>query len=382
MNTSFVILIVDDNQNNLFTMRTLLQLLPNCKIVEASSGKEALACVIERKIDLILLDVQMPEMDGFETARHLQMTERTREIPIIFLTAVFKADEFARRGYANGAVDYLTKPIDDNLLCNRINLYRRLNERENKLNETINSLAERTVELSKQKAQLETINQELESFSYSVSHDLRSPLRGIDGWTAVLLEDYSSLLDEKAQSYLTLVRNEAQRMGGLIDALLKLSTITRIETRIQEVNLSELAKIVYERILKENPDRCVQVKIEPNLITKGDRTLLEIALNNLFSNAYKFTSKIQNAEIEFSTTQINENNMYFVRDNGVGYNPNYSQKLFGPFQRMHKQSEYPGTGIGLAIVKRIISAHNGEIFATSELNKGATFYFSIHNHLS
>lgn len=226
--------------------------------------------------------------------------------------------------------------------------------------------------------QLETANKELETFSYSVSHDLRAPLRGIDGWSLALQEDYGHLLNDQAKIYLKRVRSESQRMGQLIDDILKLSRITRSELRPVNVDLTVLVNTISQRLKEANPNRKLDFVIQSGLSITGDSQLLEIALTNLLDNACKFTKKQDIATIEFGTTVINEVPTYFIRDNGIGFDMKYASKLFGAFQRMHKQSEFPGTGIGLATVQRIIHRHGGKIWAESQVDKGSTFYFTIN----
>ncbi|MBP7634371.1 HAMP domain-containing protein [Candidatus Ozemobacteraceae bacterium] len=225
--------------------------------------------------------------------------------------------------------------------------------------------------------QLESSNQELEAFAYSVSHDLRAPLRGIDGWSLALLEDYTDKLDEKGKQYLSRVRSETQRMGQLIDELLQLSRVNRSPFQPQDVNLTEMAQTIASRLRESNAGRNLDFSIEPGLVVRGDSALLEIALNNLMDNAVKFTGPCSEARIEFARVVIDGKPAFSVRDNGVGFDMAYYSKLFGAFQRLHKASEFPGTGIGLATVARIIHRHGGSIWASSEPGKGATFQFTL-----
>ncbi len=240
-----------------------------------------------------------------------------------------------------------------------------------KLNE---ELEERVEERT---AQLAIANQELEAFSYSVSHDLRSPLRGISGWTQALSEDYSDKLDEQAKGYLNRVVFETQRMSLLIEGLLKLSQISKSAVTPEDVDLSSLVMEVTDRLKEEHPDRNVQILIQPGLHTLGDRNLLEILFTNLFTNAWKFTGKKEQAIIEFGLTTIQDKPAYFVRDNGAGFDMMHAAKLFGAFQRMHKAADYPGTGVGLATVQRIVIRHGGRIWADAKPDEGATFFFTL-----
>jgi PAS domain S-box-containing protein len=229
--------------------------------------------------------------------------------------------------------------------------------------------------------ELENTNKELEAFSYSVSHDLRAPLRGIDGWSLALMEDYGEQLEPTARQYLDRVRSETQRMGQLIEDMLRLSVITRAEMKWTTVNLSELASTILERLQEASPDRQFTFIIQPELVVSGDTNLLEIMLTNLLGNACKFTSKKSEAVIEFGKGIADEKNVYFIRDNGAGFNKESAKKLFGAFQRMHKQSEFPGTGVGLATVQRIINRHQGNIWVDAAIDKGATFYFTLGTNL-
>ena len=225
--------------------------------------------------------------------------------------------------------------------------------------------------------ELEAVNKELEAFSYSVSHDLRAPLRAIDGFSQVLLEDYAARLDDEGRGYLERVRAAAQRMGLLIDDLIKLSRVTRAELLMQKVDLSELAVGITAELRAREPQRHIELTIEAGLSADGDARLLRVALENLFSNAWKFTQTRDPAHIVFGRTQHNGLPAYFVQDDGVGFDAVYADKLFGVFQRLHDAHEFPGTGIGLATVQRVIHKHGGHIWAQSASGKGATFYFML-----
>lgn len=222
---------------------------------------------------------------------------------------------------------------------------------------------------------------ELEAFSYSVSHDLRAPLRGIDGWSQALLEDYSDQLDEQGKNYIERVRSETQRMGTLIDDLLQLSRLTRVEMRHERVDLSAIAQGIAARLQESEPQRQVEFNIQKGLSAKGDAHLLEAALTNLLGNSFKFTGKTAQARIEFGQVEMKSQRVFFVRDNGAGFDMAFAKKLFGAFQRMHKASEFPGTGVGLATVQRIIHRHGGRIWAESVVNEGTTFYFTLEEGL-
>jgi light-regulated signal transduction histidine kinase (bacteriophytochrome) len=232
-------------------------------------------------------------------------------------------------------------------------------------------------DLKQRAAQLEAANKELEAFSYSVSHDLRAPLRSIDGFSHVLLEDYSEQLPDEGRNYLERVRAAAQRMAVLIDDLLNLSRVTRTALRPKFINLSKMVDEIVEGLRESQPERQVTLSITPDLMVEADPHLMNIVLGNLLSNAWKFTSKREQAVIEFGQKAHVKERTFYVRDNGVGFNMEYADKLFGVFQRLHSVSEFPGTGVGLATVQRIISIHGGRIWAESTEGKGTTFYFTL-----
>jgi signal transduction histidine kinase len=231
-------------------------------------------------------------------------------------------------------------------------------------------IAERT-------AQLETANKELEAFCYSVSHDLRTPLRSLDGFSQALLEDYAGKLDEQGQNYLARIRAGSQRMGRLIDDLLHLSQVSRSEMSRETVDVSKIAREVAEELRNTAPEREAEFVIAGGLSAETDPRLLRIVLSNLFGNAWKFTAKRAYARIEFGRSEQKGVNEYFTRDNGAGFDEAYSNKLFGVFQRLHSAKDFPGTGIGLATVQRIIHRQGGQIWAEGKVDQGATFHFTL-----
>ena len=226
-------------------------------------------------------------------------------------------------------------------------------------------------------AQLVQSNKELEAFSYSVSHDLRSPLRGIDGFSLALLEDYAHKFDDTGRDYLERIRLASQRMAQLIDDLLNLSRITRREMKRERVDLSRIAQDIADRLKKNHPERTVEFVVSGGLTAYGDERLLRIALENLFGNAWKFTGAHQQGRIEFGSAQPDGRAAFFLKDDGAGFDMTYVDKLFGPFQRLHASSDFPGTGIGLATVQRIIHRHGGRVWIEGEVEKGATVYFTL-----
>ncbi len=232
-------------------------------------------------------------------------------------------------------------------------------------------------ELRARTLELQASNRELESFSYSVSHDLRAPLRALNGFSRILLDDFNELLPESGKGYLNRIREAAQQMSHLIDDMLRLSRITRAEMRHDQVNLAEMANWIVDSLKTHEPERAVTVNIQNNLLAQGDEGLLRMAIENLLNNAWKFSAKTNSAEIEVGKIIVQGKETFFIRDNGIGFDMNYADKLFAVFQRLHSPSEFPGTGIGLAIVQRVIHRHGGRIWAESEPGKGATFYFTL-----
>ena len=258
-------------------------------------------------------------------------------------------------------------------------IYKDISQLETAYEEIRNLNSELEDRVAKRTAALEAANQELEAFSYSVSHDLRSPLRSIDGFSLALLEDYSERLDDTGRDYLQRLRGASQRMGQLIDDMLHLARISRTQMNLEKIDLSELALQIVKELQQQEPQRQVEIRIEPSLMVLGDTPLLRIVLDNLLGNAWKFTGKTTQPSIEFGCRQDQETGelAFFVRDNGAGFDMAYAHKLFGVFQRLHHAKEFSGTGIGLATVNRIIHRHGGRIWADSQVNQGATFFFTI-----
>jgi signal transduction histidine kinase len=250
-----------------------------------------------------------------------------------------------------------------------------IQQRDMALTEAHGELEQRVQERT---TQLAAANEELEAFSYSVAHDLRTPLRSIDGFSQAVLEDYSDKLDSDGRSHLQRVRAATQRMSGLIDDLLNLSRVTRSEMHLGSLNLSAIAKSVAADLQKSEPNRLVEFVIEENLVANGDSRLLRVVMENLLGNAWKYTARHSRARIEVGRSQgENGRAVCFVRDDGAGFDPRYAARLFGAFQRLHTTDEFPGTGVGLATVQRIIRRHGGDIWAEAAVEKGATFSFTL-----
>jgi signal transduction histidine kinase len=377
------ILLVDDQPANLVALEAMLQGLGQ-NLIKAESGREALKWLLTHEFAVVLLDVKMPDMDGFETATLIRQRDKSRHTPIIFLTAADKSQEQAVRGYAVGAVDYLVKPVVPEFVRSKVAVFVELAKKSELLRrqaELLRASELEARELAEAQAELvrdlEHKNRELESFSYAVSHDLRAPLRRIDSFSRAVQESQGGRLDDEGRRYLDRVREATQGMSQLIDDVLYLARVTRADMREQEVDLSALVGLLLERMREAEPERQIELKIRPGVIVTADGQLLRIAVQNLLDNAWKFTARAPSARIEFGMTTIAGETAYFVRDNGAGFDMAYVDRLFGPFQRLHLASEYPGSGIGLATVQRIIHRHGGRVWAEGMVGQGATFHFTI-----
>jgi PAS domain S-box-containing protein len=483
------ILIVDDKVNNIYALEQILA-QPDRELISVTNGKEALKVALNEEIDLIILDVQMPGMDGFEVAQILKSNKRTRITPIIFVSAELKDSKFVLKGFEEGAIDYLYKPLDPEITEAKVSVLLQLQRQQKELIEKnlelekyallinnsadlsciINAdslqfeevnnasktllgyspeelkgtslpelLAEKdrpklqqysklmqdrfsfestlhtrdgaercfswnivykyglwfangrditdhqnaeqeikqlNLDLQRNIAQLELTNKELESFSYSVSHDLRAPLRSINGYTQILQEEHADKLDEEPRRLFSIIRKNAKKMGALIDDLLEFSRMGRKELARVEMDVNKMVEgIVAEG--KNTAKSEVEIKVNDLLPAFGDPMLISQVFVNLISNAIKYSSKLPKPVIEIGSFANEDEIVYYVKDNGAGFDMSYAHKLFGVFQRLHSSNEFEGTGVGLAIVQRIVIKHGGRVWAEGKLNEGATFYFSL-----
>jgi light-regulated signal transduction histidine kinase (bacteriophytochrome) len=256
-------------------------------------------------------------------------------------------------------------------------VYRQLQREIRRRREGERALSVLTSQLRQRSEAAEAANRELEAFSYSVSHDLRAPLRSVDGFSLALLEDYGAQLDEQAHSYLVRIRNATTRMASLIDDLLQLSRVNRGEMEREDVDVSAMAERIVADRRRQDPIRSVAVTIRPKMTASADPRLLRVVLENLLENAWKFTARREQAEIDVGCRRLTNETAFYVRDNGAGFDPAYADKLFGAFQRLHAVTDFPGTGIGLATVQRIIHRHGGRVWAEGSVNAGACFSFTI-----
>ncbi|MCD4745590.1 MAG: PAS domain S-box protein, partial [Bacteroidales bacterium] len=273
------------------------------------------------------------------------------------------------REHLEGLVKERTKELEEKT--------KNLTRSQQSLTYLVEDVNESRTELDASNKKLEVVNKELEAFSYSVSHDLRAPLRTIDGFSKIILEDYSDVLDNQGKHYLQRVRAGSQKMGKLIDELLNLSRIGRKSIKKKSINLKAVANESYKMLEDDWKNRNINFVVHDCSIINCDKDLIQHVFINLFSNSLKFTKNKTIAEIEFGCKQKNKQTTFFVKDNGVGFDMKYADKLFSPFQRLHRADEFEGSGIGLAIVQRIIYRHGGKIWVESEINKGTTFYFTL-----
>ena len=377
------ILLVDDEPANLIALEATLEYLDQ-NLVKASSGQEALRCLLNQDFAVILLDVQMPQMNGIETATIVRERERSRGIPIIFLTGAFKTDEMMFKGYSTGAVDYLIKPVVSGILRAKVEVFVELALARQKLHEEIAERARVASEISKLNMILEQKNEDLtaanadlETFGYSVSHDLRAPLRHIQSYAALLAESLDVKLSETERDHMSMIEKSVKRMGQLIDDLLSFSRIGQAEMRKSRVRMDTVVQDTLSQLQPDISGRNIQWNIHPLPEVLGDPGLLRQVVFNLVSNSAKYTRPRDPAHIEIgSATQDNEV-IFFFRDNGVGFDMNYVHKLFGVFHRLHSDREFEGTGIGLANVRRIIQRHGGRTWAEGKSGEGAAFFFSL-----
>jgi two-component system, NtrC family, sensor kinase len=361
-----------------------------CEVMLARSGEEALELLAVQQVDCVLLDLLMPGIGGPETCRRVKCVPAMRNTPVIMLTAV-EDREAMIEGLGAGADDYIAKSSDFDVVRARVLAQIRRKQFEDEHRAVRHQLLRAKYEANEARAALEAAqsraplveelklkNDELECFSYSVAHELRAPLRSIDGFSLALLEDCGEKLSEDGKQYLGYVRESAQHMARLIDDLLALSRVTRTELDHAATDLSSIARNVAARLARASPDRQVEWLVADQLVANCDGRLLTIVFENLIGNAWKFTSKRSNARIEVGATAEHVRT-YFVRDNGAGFDMSYGAKLFGVFQRLHSVTDFEGTGIGLATVQRIIRRHGGRIWAEGEVGCGATFFFTLES---
>ncbi|ATX80596.1 Signal transduction histidine kinase [Mariprofundus aestuarium] len=382
------ILIVDDNQSNLFTLHSLLKRVKNIHVIEADSGEKALKIVIEQPVDLILMDVQMPEMDGFETAKHLKMTSRTREIPIVFITAVFKAEEFIKHGYEVGAIDYLTKPIDDNLLISRLSLYTNIIGRKRAEESLLHAhqmlekrVRERTRELTIAYNQLKEVDKLKSTFLSTMSNELHNPLNAIIGFASMLRRGMEGELTDTQLDRVTRIEAAGQQLLELITEVFEISMLESGSVKAKAETFS-MIEVINEAVAKVKPDaerKGIRVCVKKNGDTsiRSDREWLIKCLLNYLSNAVKYST---GGTITVCASEDGENIQVDVMDEGIGIKKEDQERVFLAFERLDTplSAVAGGTGLGLYLTRLII--HNllkGEHALESTSGKGSRFSFTI-----
>lgn len=417
MSQNIEIVIAEDSPTQAEQLRFLLE-DKGYTVILTKNGKEALAAVKARKPTLVISDIVMPEMDGYALCKAIKSDEKLKDLPVIIVTSLMNLQDIVM-GLECGADNFIRKPYDPKALLSRINYIlansalRKNNatrmgleiylggnkhfitsEREQIVDLLISSYEEAiqaTEELKIREKQVSTLNaalerradelqaanSELESFSYSVSHDLRAPLRAIQGFSRILMEDFESQLGDEGLRLLKRVTDNTVRMGKLIDDLLELSRSGRASINTSEIDMQSLAQTVFNELLENREDPAPAFIIDSLHKANGDPSLIRQVWSNLLGNAIKYSSKNSSPAINVSAYREEDQIVYCVKDNGAGFDMQYYEKLFGTFQRLHSADDFPGTGVGLAIVRRIIARHRGKVWAEAKLNEGATFYFSL-----
>lgn len=391
--SGFKVLLVDDRDENLFALEAILR-DENYALVKARSGKEALSYLLkDLDFHLIIMDVLMPGMNGFETAALIYNREKLKNIPIIFLTAM-DIEGNIYKGYKAGAIDYISKPIIPELLKVKVRAFVELSEKnrellkqEKKLRAANRKLEWEITERKLSEAKVKALNedlakkleqlQSLDSFNYSISHDLMSPLNSITGLAGLLQTMYPEKIDREVLEIVNHIVGSVDKMSKLIKDLLSFSRQANVEITKRDVNMRELVDEVMRDISLSIPLSETEVIIHdlPNAFC--DTSMLKQVWTNLISNAIKYSQKKPDPRVEIGAVKENGHYVYFVKDNGAGFNMAHYNKLFSIFQRLHSDDEFAGTGIGLAVVKRIIERHDGRIWAESEIGKGSNFYFTL-----
>jgi DNA-binding response OmpR family regulator len=382
------ILAIDDSATYLSELATVLR-EERYDVVLAHGGEEALELLSVEPVDCILLDLLMPGIGGQETCRRIKSAPVVREIPLIMMTALDDRNAMLENLSA-GADDYISKSSDFEVLKARVRAQLRRKQFEDENRRIREELLEREIEAREAKAarelaevraalveELESKNQQLEAFSYSVSHDLRAPLRSIDGFGLALLEDHAAQLDAAGQNCVRRIRTGTARMAALIEDMLSLSRVSRADLRRERIDLAEIARAVVADLRRAAPERSVDVILPAVILVNADGNLMRIALGNLLGNAWKFTSKVEAARIELLVTEQPSGAVYVVRDNGAGFDMASAGKLFRPFQRLHREVDFEGTGIGLATVQRVIDRHGGRVWAEGVVGAGASVSFTL-----
>jgi signal transduction histidine kinase len=361
------VLLVDDQEENLFAFESILE-DPGRNLVKARSGEEALKLLYKQDYAVILLDVRMPGMDGFETAGFIRARPRSRHIPIIFITAFDDTLDRISKGYSIGAVDYIMKPVNADILRSKVRVFVELAEKTR-------SLEREVAERRRIEEELRSSNRELEAFSYSVSHDLRGPLRAVSGYADLLAEDYlSNLPDDVSKNCILRIGASARQMNDLIEDLLAFSRLAREKIQCMPVDPAEALEAAIGQVTLGDAELCRDTAFPPVV---GHPVLLAQALTNLLSNAIKFVKPGARAQVRVRGEANGERTRIWIEDNGIGIAPEFHERIFQVFERLNPQSGYPGTGIGLAIVRRALERMGGKCGVESAPGQGSRFWIEL-----
>ncbi len=371
-----LVLLIEDERTQRMVLRTALE-REGFLVEEAPDGYQGLQAFDTFHPDIVLLDVRMPVMDGFATCAALRRRPGGDRLPILMLT-VLDDSESINRAYDAGATDFITKPIAWPVLGHRLRYMLRASDAFQSLArselELAAKVAERTAEIQEANVNLEAANKELEAFTFSVSHDLRVPLRAVHGF-ATLLQKENTGLGAREQKLLERIVDRAQHMSSMIDDLLRFSSISRGSPMLKSVDLDTLVVRSIRSLRADFPHATIKASALTTRIC--DAGLMQHVFDNLIGNALKYSSKRDTPVIEIGMENVAGENVFFVRDNGAGFDMTYAQSLFGVFRRFHSERDFSGTGVGLAIVRRIIERHHGRVWAKSAPQAGATFYFTL-----
>lgn len=375
------ILMVDDSPDKLLAMESVLADLGQ-NLVKVHSGEEALRMLLKQEFALILLDVNMPGLDGFETAQLIRQRKALEHIPIIFVTALSTTDADVFRGYRFGAVDYILTPFVPEILKTKVGVFVDLWKQRKELQSRAETLRELNESLEHRAMQLSAVNSELESFCYTIAHDLRAPLRAMEGLTSLLLEDYAEKLDESAHDYGKRIQSAASRMDQMIQELLSYSRLTLIEFQPQEIRLSRALKDAVSQLSWELDQRKAEVQIQrSSRHLLGNYAMFVQVMANLISNGSKFVPEGTKPLIKIYDEEANGFVRVYVEDNGIGIAPEHQHRIFRVFERLHGRESYSGTGIGLAIVEKAITRMKGRVGLESDLGKGSRFWVELPVHI-
>lgn len=352
------ILLVDDRPENLISLESIVE-QEGRNIIKATSGNEALQIALEHEIALILLDVQMPDMDGFEVARLLRDNSRTKDISIIFVTALSTEEKYTIKGYCEGAVDYLHKPLDVNVIKAKVNVFEKLYRQK--------------MELREYNQKLIRTNKQLDEFVYIVSHDLKAPLRGLASLATFVEEELGAGISDEVKDLLVMMKGRTSHMQQLIDGILHYSRMSNSRSEKSQVNTKELINNIIDLV---SPPDHIRIEIQDSMpIVHADKIKLHEVLQNLISNAIKYNDK-EKGLIKVGYLDRDSHHEFFVSDNGTGIKPEYREKVFGLFQTLQPKDKCESTGIGLTIVKKLVEMEGGVISIDSEYGSGSTFHFT------